>query len=103
MADSTDATIDSSNYGIRPGAVPTSFPTVKLMRKAEMSAAAVHPGLEGEVSAAEFENLEAILDCFDTIEVTAHDSWHRKLIPPSTTTAFAAIYSASAALVIKGI
>jgi hypothetical protein len=64
-----------------------------------VSAPAVHPGLEEEDSTAEFEHL----NCFDTIEVTAHDSWHRKLIPPSTTTAFATINSASAALIIKGI
>ena len=30
-ADRADATIDSSNYGIRPGAVPASFPTVELI------------------------------------------------------------------------
>jgi hypothetical protein len=58
----------------------------------------VHPWLEGEDSTAEFEQLE----CSDTIEVTAHDSWYCKVTSPSTTTTFA-IDSASASLVIKGI
>ena len=58
----------------------------------------VHPGLEGEDSTAEFEHL----DCFHTVEVTAHNSWYRNVTPPSTTTAFA-VDSASAALVVKAI
>ena len=44
-ADTADAIIDNSNYGIRPGTVPTSFPTVELMGKAEVFVAAVHPAL----------------------------------------------------------
>jgi len=63
-----------------------------------VSAAAIHPGLDGEDSTAEFERL----DCSDTVEVTAHDSWYRNVTPPSTTTIFP-IDSDSAALVIKGI
>ena len=97
-ADTADATIGSSDYGIRPGTVPTSFPTVELIGKAEVFAVAVHPGLDVEVSTAEFEPL----DCSDTIELTAHASWYRKVTPPSTTTAFP-IDSASAALGIKSI
>ena len=93
-----DVNIDSSNYCIRPGTVPTSFPTVEKIGRADVFVAAVHPGLNVVDSTAEFEPL----DCFDTIELMEHDSWYRKVTPPSTTTAFA-IGSAFAALVINSV